>query len=80
MVARWCLQGGSRTVNVLFGLFVRCSLVRLCQKKERFGKAVTCQKKTRTYMTGRLPRTQQNKQKNCERKLAKTYCENELRI
>jgi len=56
MVARWCLQGGSGTVNVFFGLFVRRSLMHLCQKKERDGKAVTCQKKIGRYMAGRLPR------------------------
>jgi hypothetical protein len=48
-------------VNVFFGLFVRHSLVRLCQKKERDGKVGTCQKKTERYMAERLSRTQQNK-------------------
>jgi hypothetical protein len=33
MAARWCLRGGSRNMNVFFGLFVWCFLVRLCQKK-----------------------------------------------
>ena len=31
-------------------------------------------------MAGRLPRNQQNKWKNSEKKLAKTYRENELKI
>jgi len=54
--AQWCLQNRSKTMNLLFGLSLKHSLVQ----KERDWKAVTCRKKTRKNMAGSLLRSRQN--------------------
>jgi len=46
---------------MFFILFVRRSLVRLCQKKKKEMEKLYHVKKRQEDMAGRLPRTQQNK-------------------